>query len=48
MKAAIGGAIAYGIWGTTRGTKDADIDVYRPRDDPRAGHGRGGSSSFAA
>ncbi len=28
MKAAIGGAIAYGFWGTTRGTKDADINVF--------------------
>jgi hypothetical protein len=28
MKAAIGGAIAYGVWGTTRGTKDADINVF--------------------
>ncbi|MCO5171622.1 MAG: hypothetical protein M9894_35410 [Planctomycetes bacterium] len=28
MKAAIGGAIAYGMWGTTRGTKDADINVF--------------------
>lgn len=28
MKAAIGGAIAYGLWGTTRGTKDADINVF--------------------
>lgn len=28
MTAAIGGAIAYGFWGTTRGTKDADINVF--------------------
>src|SRR5262249_45005099 len=28
MKAAIGGAIAYGFWGTTRGTNDADINVF--------------------
>lgn len=28
MKAAIGGAIAYGFWGATRGTKDADINVF--------------------
>lgn len=28
MKAAIGGAIAYGFWGATRGTKDADVNVF--------------------
>jgi len=28
MKTAIGGAIAYGIWGITRGTQDADINVF--------------------
>jgi len=28
MKTAIGGAIAYGIWGAARGTKDADVNVF--------------------
>lgn len=30
MKTAIGGAIAYGYWGTTRGTKDVDVNVFIP------------------
>lgn len=31
---AVGGAIAYGYWGAARGTKDVDLNVFVPAENP--------------